>query len=172
MRLRPLGHLSANLQSAQSAPTRVGLTRAVLALALRARCARPKSLQAILSNPRTPFRMLHTFQACAFDRSATSPRGRKGTGGHPRDQILAAPSRLRPYWAAPACSAADCRGRRPWDPAAAARDRTVGMTNAPWRIRRIEPRRHFQRWNLRSPLIFLRGMTIRTSFYRTCDSRS
>ena len=25
------------------------------------------------SNPRTPFRMLHTFQACAFDRSATSP---------------------------------------------------------------------------------------------------
>ncbi len=31
--------------------------------------------------------MLHTFQACAFDRSATSPRGRKGTGGDPRDQI-------------------------------------------------------------------------------------
>ena len=31
--------------------------------------------------------MLHTFQACAFDRSATSPRGRKGTGGDSRDQI-------------------------------------------------------------------------------------
>src|SRR3982074_3304307 len=31
--------------------------------------------------------VLHTFQACAFDRSATSPRGRKGTGGDPRDQI-------------------------------------------------------------------------------------
>src|SRR5277367_1604568 len=25
------------------------------------------------SNPRTSFGMLHTFQACAFDRSATSP---------------------------------------------------------------------------------------------------
>ena len=31
--------------------------------------------------------MLHTFQACAFNRSATSPRGRKGTGGDPHDQI-------------------------------------------------------------------------------------
>src|SRR3984885_2739430 len=31
---------------------RVGLTRALPALALRARCARPKSLQAVLSNPR------------------------------------------------------------------------------------------------------------------------
>jgi hypothetical protein len=44
--------------------------------------------------------VLHTFQACAFDRSATSPstsnllklpggiaRGRKGTGGGPSDQI-------------------------------------------------------------------------------------
>jgi hypothetical protein len=31
--------------------------------------------------------VLHTFQACAFDRSATSPRGRKGTGAAPSDQI-------------------------------------------------------------------------------------
>ncbi len=31
--------------------------------------------------------MLLTFQASAFDHSATSPRGRKGTGGHPSDQI-------------------------------------------------------------------------------------
>ena len=65
----------------------MGLTRAILALALRARYARPKSLQAILSNPRTPFGMLLTFQASAFDHSATSPRGRKGTGGDPSDQI-------------------------------------------------------------------------------------
>ena len=39
------------------------------------------------SNPRTPFGMLLTFQASAFDHSATSPRGRKGTGGHLSDQI-------------------------------------------------------------------------------------
>jgi hypothetical protein len=31
--------------------------------------------------------MLLTFQASAFDHSATSPRGRKGTGAHFRDQI-------------------------------------------------------------------------------------
>jgi hypothetical protein len=31
--------------------------------------------------------MLLTFQASAFDHSATSPRGRKGTGGHLSDQI-------------------------------------------------------------------------------------
>ena len=31
--------------------------------------------------------MLLTFQASAFDHSATSPRGRKGTGGEPADQI-------------------------------------------------------------------------------------
>ena len=31
--------------------------------------------------------MLLTFQASAFDHSATSPRGRKGTGGDPSDQI-------------------------------------------------------------------------------------
>ena len=31
--------------------------------------------------------MLLTFQASAFDHSATSPRGRKGTGGDPGDQI-------------------------------------------------------------------------------------
>src|ERR1700727_3331646 len=38
---------------------RVGLTRAILALALPARCARPKSLQAILSNPRTRLGVTH-----------------------------------------------------------------------------------------------------------------
>jgi hypothetical protein len=31
--------------------------------------------------------MLLTFQTSAFDHSATSPRGRKGTGGDPSDQI-------------------------------------------------------------------------------------
>ena len=31
--------------------------------------------------------MLLTFQASAFDHSATSPRGRKGTGGDPSYQI-------------------------------------------------------------------------------------
>src|SRR6185312_14642754 len=41
------------------------------------------------SNPRTPFGMLLTFQASAFDHSATSPRGRKGTGGGSGDQIYA-----------------------------------------------------------------------------------
>ena len=46
-----------------------------------------KIAPAILSNPRTPFGMLLTFQASAFDHSATSPRGRKGTGGDPSDQI-------------------------------------------------------------------------------------
>src|ERR1700732_4512954 len=39
------------------------------------------------STPRTPFGVLLTFQASAFDHSATSPRGRKGTGGDPSDQI-------------------------------------------------------------------------------------
>src|ERR1700676_2824570 len=57
------------------------------------RSRRPKALQAILSNPRTPFRMLLTFQASAFDHSATSPRGRKGTGADPADQIQEPPSR-------------------------------------------------------------------------------
>ena len=110
--------------------------------------ATSKIAPAILSNPRTPFGMLLTFQACAFDRSATSPRGRKGTGGDPRDQIdraltgLTSPgarsevpaqargrprmapatsSRWPPYWEAPACSAAERRDRCPSAPAAAAR---------------------------------------------------
>jgi hypothetical protein len=47
---RPIDPSRAELRSRLA--ERVGLTRAVLALALRARCARPKSLQAILSNPR------------------------------------------------------------------------------------------------------------------------
>ena len=63
------------------------MTRAILALALRARYARPKSLQAILSNPRTPFGVLLTFQASAFDHSATSPKRSKGTGADSGDQI-------------------------------------------------------------------------------------
>ena len=54
MRLRPLGHLSINLN---------------------------------LLQPSNTFWMLLTFQASAFDHSATSPRGRKGTGGDPSDQI-------------------------------------------------------------------------------------
>ncbi len=70
------------------------------------------------SNPRTPFRMLLTFQASAFDHSATSPRetgtsarGRKGTRGRRGDQILRpqalpSPGCSRPCWAAPVCSAA------------------------------------------------------------------
>jgi len=56
---------------------RVGLTRAVLALALRARCARPKSLPAIWSNPR------RATNPCWFSRpvhrlgpSWPSPSGR------------------------------------------------------------------------------------------------
>src|ERR1700686_1652228 len=54
-----------------------------------------KIAPAILSNPRTPFGMLLTFQASAFDHSATSPReprsnlkrARKGTGVGSDDQI-------------------------------------------------------------------------------------
>src|SRR5580704_6506173 len=52
---RPPLHKSYSTQTAQWA----GLTRAILALALRARCARPKSLQAILSNPRTRLGVTH-----------------------------------------------------------------------------------------------------------------
>src|SRR5580692_6874628 len=52
---RPPLHKSHSTQSAQWA----GLTRAILALALRARCARPKSLPAILSNPRTRLGVTH-----------------------------------------------------------------------------------------------------------------
>src|SRR5271168_194216 len=48
------------------------------------------------SNPRTPFGMLLTFQASAFDHSATSPRGRKGTGGHSSDQIWKLPAQEAP----------------------------------------------------------------------------
>ena len=62
VRLRPLGHLSINLNLLEP----------------------PGGCD---SNPRTPFGVLLTFQASAFDHSATSPRGRKGTGGDPSDQI-------------------------------------------------------------------------------------
>ncbi|MEA3108870.1 MAG: hypothetical protein QOI88_3475 [Gammaproteobacteria bacterium] len=65
VRLRPLGHLSTRAARVpEAAPAiksvqRVGLTRAILALALRARYARPKSLPAILSNPRTRLGVTH-----------------------------------------------------------------------------------------------------------------
>src|SRR6266404_2681818 len=67
VRLRPLGHLSTRAARVpEPAPAiksvrckRVGLTRAIQALALRARYARPKSLPAILSNPRTRLGVTH-----------------------------------------------------------------------------------------------------------------
>ena len=37
--------------------------------------------------PTNTFWVLLTFQASAFDHSATSPRGRKGTGADSGDQI-------------------------------------------------------------------------------------
>ena len=66
--------------------TRVGLTRAILALALRAHCVRPKALQAILSNPRTRLGVTH-FPGVRLRPLGHLSCGRKGTGAGLRDQI-------------------------------------------------------------------------------------
>jgi hypothetical protein len=105
------------------------------------------------SNPRTPFGMLLTFQASAFDHSATSPTtGRKGTGGGTGDQILG-------YWGTPRRRIDRCWLRGRYDRGYGAigrrrigrdslRRRAIGWCWGTYR-RRIDrgwPRRQLERW--------------------------
>src|ERR1700691_2421044 len=73
------------------------------------------------SNPRTPFGMLLTFQASAFDHSATSPPrpARVPEAAQPIKSINS--PRSATYWPAPARSAAAHPDRHHAGPAAGAR---------------------------------------------------
>src|ERR1700691_1672927 len=83
------------------------------------------------SNPRTPFGMLLTFQASAFDHSATSPLGTPmpNLRGPPRvpeageasksPAPAASWSAFPPCWWVPACSAGGYPGMHRGDPEAA-----------------------------------------------------
>src|SRR6185312_13668242 len=97
-RLRPLGHLSASEAALPEqrtlGPRGWDCAAPSLRRALRADASRrPKSLPAILSNPRNPVKSLLEFQSSAFDRSATSPHLKplSPRAPHPRSSRVGAP---------------------------------------------------------------------------------
>jgi len=123
------------------------LTRAFQALALRARCARPKSLLRFCrtlehllgcyslsrrapSTTRPPLHAAARVPEATHAIKSTAPRVLRPWGPSPRYGPEAPPQAAPatpgpsccwpPYWAAPACSAAERRDRRPWVPGAAA----------------------------------------------------